>query len=135
MAANEPGQGLMHVIDPPQRCDGCAVFSLLADVVRSALAGGLARQALPPPAPGGGHRAIAAGRTGQAAKDATERVARIRGVMHACLGSIEDARKVISRAARFGDGVPTATMIEILHATGAIQKEVKRGREALAGVR
>lgn len=138
MAASEPGGELMRLADAPPHCGDCAVFALLEDVIRAALLQGSlgrpiqAREAVRPSA-GGGHRGMAGGRTGRAEND--ERVARIRGAMHGCLATIEDARRAISRAARFGDGVPTATMIEILHATGVIQKEVQKGREALAGVR
>jgi len=138
MAETDPGGEVMRMADAPQRCAGCPVFSFLRDAVTSALLQGALGQAththeaLVPRVPSKrAHRTSAPG----VQKSGIERIARIRGVMHGCLGSIDNARRAISRAAHFGDHVPRATMIEILHATAVIQKEVQKGREALAGVR
>lgn len=54
-------------------------------------------------------------------------------MLYGCLATIDGARKGITAAARDGQGLSKAAMIELLHHTGAIQKQVRKARELLAG--
>jgi len=116
------------------------MFAVVRDAVTFALLqGGLgqvltgqpiqAREALPPPTPGGGHH-LARGRTGQAG---IERLAKVRATLYGRLAAIDVARKAITAIARDGDGVSTAVQVEIRHHCGVIAKQAKKARETLAG--
>lgn len=137
---SDEARELMRMADVPQDCRGCPALAVLRDAVTLALLqGGLgqvltgqpiqAHEALPSPAPSSGHRAIAGGRTGQAGID---RLAKVRVTLYGHLAAIDVARKGITAAARYGDGVPKAVWVEILHHTAIIEKQAKKAREILA---